>query len=321
MIFGVVNGQASKVIDKPTIGLHSRILSWRTKLMNMSRENLRKSIFKKIPAMDGGKNTLIQLTLVATMSADSVVKKVQLNHQYTFFSECVALSDTRMGLFNKLFPMQQVGRESLRQVAELIFVDTVRDLIDSEQNSNINSMDGGYGLLGVCPSCSCIELLLLKPGATHIENKLTLVYSLLCTHTCLFTLVYSHLSIHTCLLTLVYSHLSTHTCLFTLVYSHLSTHTSLLILVYSHLCIHTCLLTLVYSLLSTHTCLLTLVYSHVSTYTCLLILVSSHLSTHTCLLTLVYTHLSPHTCLLTLVYSHLSTHICLLTLVYSHLSP
>ena len=39
----------------------------------------------KNPAMDGGKNTLIQLTSVATMSADSVAKKVQLNHQYTFF--------------------------------------------------------------------------------------------------------------------------------------------------------------------------------------------------------------------------------------------
>ena len=37
--------------------------------------------------------------------------------------------------------MQQIGRESLCQVVELIFIDTVRDLIDSEQNSNINLTD------------------------------------------------------------------------------------------------------------------------------------------------------------------------------------
>ena len=37
--------------------------------------------------------------------------------------------------------MQQKGRESLCQVAELIFVDTLCDLIDSDHNSNINLTD------------------------------------------------------------------------------------------------------------------------------------------------------------------------------------
>ena len=57
------------------------------------------------------------------------------------FSECDALADTRRIIFSDPYPTQQVGRESLCQVVELIFIDTVRDLIDSEQNSNVNSTD------------------------------------------------------------------------------------------------------------------------------------------------------------------------------------
>ena len=55
--------------------------------------------------------------------------------------ECVALADTRMGLFNDPFPTQQVGRESLCQVAKLFYIDTVCDLIDSDQYSNVSSTD------------------------------------------------------------------------------------------------------------------------------------------------------------------------------------
>ena len=77
--------------------------------MNMSRENLGKSIQVFFPAMDGGKNTLTQQTLVATISADSVAKRVHLNLQYTFFSECAALTDTRRGLFNDPYPTQTSG--------------------------------------------------------------------------------------------------------------------------------------------------------------------------------------------------------------------
>ena len=54
-----------------------------TKLMNMSRENLGKCI-QIFPAMDGGKNTLTQQTLVATESVDSDAKKVLKNLQCTF---------------------------------------------------------------------------------------------------------------------------------------------------------------------------------------------------------------------------------------------
>ena len=57
------------------------------------------------------------------------------------FSECVALADTRIGLFNDPFPMQLVGRESLCQFAKLIFVGMICDLIDLDQNSNVSSTE------------------------------------------------------------------------------------------------------------------------------------------------------------------------------------
>ncbi len=58
------------------------------------------------------------------------------------FSECVAMANTRQGLFNYPFPMQLVGRASLCQVAELVFIDTICDLIDKDQNySNISSTE------------------------------------------------------------------------------------------------------------------------------------------------------------------------------------
>ena len=47
----------------------------------------------------------------------------------------------RMALFGVPYPTREVGRESLCQVVELILVDTVRELTDLEQNSNVNSMD------------------------------------------------------------------------------------------------------------------------------------------------------------------------------------
>ena len=71
---------------------------------------------------------------MATQSVDSAVKKVPKKHPYTFFHECEALADTRRILFSDpYYPMQQVCRESLCQVVELIFIDTVHDLIDSEK--------------------------------------------------------------------------------------------------------------------------------------------------------------------------------------------
>ena len=58
------------------------------------------------------------------------------------FSEFVAMANTRQGLFNNPFPTQLVGRESLCQVSELVFVDTIHDLIDKNQNySNVSSTE------------------------------------------------------------------------------------------------------------------------------------------------------------------------------------
>ena len=74
--------------------------------MNMSRDPF---LGKSTQFFSGhgclAKNTLTQPTLEATMSADSAAKRVQLNLQYTFFSECAALTDTRRGLFNDPYPI------------------------------------------------------------------------------------------------------------------------------------------------------------------------------------------------------------------------
>ena len=55
------------------------------------------------------------------------------------FTKCIALANTRLALFGVRYPTREVGRESLCQVIEFISVDTVRELIDIEQNANINS--------------------------------------------------------------------------------------------------------------------------------------------------------------------------------------
>ena len=55
------------------------------------------------------------------------------------FTKCEALVNTRLALFGAQYPTREVGRESLCQVVELISVDTVRELIDLEQNANVNS--------------------------------------------------------------------------------------------------------------------------------------------------------------------------------------
>ena len=59
-------------------------------------------------------------------------------HLYTF-TECEALVNTRLALFGAPYPTREVGRESLCKVVELILVDTVRKLINLEQNANVNS--------------------------------------------------------------------------------------------------------------------------------------------------------------------------------------
>ena len=64
-----------------------------------------------------------------------------INITSSFFKMRGTHQISERGLFNDPYPMQLEGRESLCQVAELIFVDTVRDLIDSDKKSNVNSTE------------------------------------------------------------------------------------------------------------------------------------------------------------------------------------
>ena len=99
------------------------------KLLNMSRENLGKCI-KKIPAMDGGKKHLKKANLCNDEECRLCCEEHSIESPKHIFSECVAMADTRQGFFNDPYPTQLVGRMSLCQVAELVFVDTICDLID-----------------------------------------------------------------------------------------------------------------------------------------------------------------------------------------------
>ena len=86
------------------------------------------------------KNTLILPTLVATKSVDSAVKKVPKKPLYTFFQNVLLLLIPE-GVFLTTLIQHNKWVESLCQVIELIFVDTVCDLIDSDHKSNVNSTD------------------------------------------------------------------------------------------------------------------------------------------------------------------------------------
>ena len=92
--------------------------------------------------MVGGKNTCPKPTSVRANSQCRQCEEDGCEEtQIHIFTECEALANTRMAMFGVPYPTGEVGRESLCQVLELIFVDTVRELIDLEQNSNVNSMD------------------------------------------------------------------------------------------------------------------------------------------------------------------------------------
>ena len=91
--------------------------------------------------MDGGKKHLNTANLSSNHECRLCCEEGSVESPIHIFSECAALADTRMGLFNDPYLTQQVGRDSLCQVAKLIFVDTVRDLIYSDKNPNVNSTD------------------------------------------------------------------------------------------------------------------------------------------------------------------------------------
>ena len=112
-----------------------------SKLMNISRENLGKCI-QFFSGHGWWKKHLKTANLRNNNECRLCCEEGSVESPIHIFSECVALADTRMGLFNDPFPMQLVGRQSLCQVAELVFVGTICDLIDSDQNnSNLSSTE------------------------------------------------------------------------------------------------------------------------------------------------------------------------------------
>ena len=111
-----------------------------TKLMNMSRENLGKSI-QFLSGHGWRKEHLTTANLSGNQECRLCCEEGSEEIPIHIFSECDALADTRRILFSDPYPTQQVGRESLCKVVELIFIDTVCNLIDSEQNFNVNSTD------------------------------------------------------------------------------------------------------------------------------------------------------------------------------------
>ena len=60
--------------------------------------------------MDGGKKHLNTDNLSSNYECRLCCEEGSVESPIHIFLECVALADTRMGLFNNPFPMQQVGR-------------------------------------------------------------------------------------------------------------------------------------------------------------------------------------------------------------------
>ena len=111
-----------------------------SKLINMSREDLGKCI-----QFFTGHGWWQKYLSIVNLSNNSQCRLCEEDGceetPIHIFTECEALANTRMALFGVPYPTREVGRESLCQVVELIFVDTVRELMDLEQNSNVNLMD------------------------------------------------------------------------------------------------------------------------------------------------------------------------------------
>ena len=108
------------------------------KIMNMSRENLGMCI-QFFSGHGWWKKHLTVAKLCNDVECRLCCEEGSEESPIHIFSECVAMANTRQGLFNNPFPMQLVGRESLCQVSKLVFVDMICDLIDKNQNySNIS---------------------------------------------------------------------------------------------------------------------------------------------------------------------------------------
>ena len=112
-----------------------------SKLLNMSRENLGKYI--KFFTGHGWWKKHLKLT---KLSNNEMCRLCQLpdsiESHIHIFSECVAMTATRQGLFNDPFPSQQLGNNQLCQVAEFALIDRVCDLINIDNNHfNVNSSE------------------------------------------------------------------------------------------------------------------------------------------------------------------------------------
>ena len=109
-----------------------------TKLINMSRENLGMCI-QFFSGLGWWKKHLTVAKLCNDEECRLCCEGGSEESPIHIFSECVAMATTRQVLFNDPYPTQQVGRLSLCQVSQLVFVDSICDLIDKDQNySNIS---------------------------------------------------------------------------------------------------------------------------------------------------------------------------------------
>ena len=99
-------------------------------------------------ATNAAANKVCNLYLVRALKGDTLLCSLGAGHNcaHVLITRNVhvanfieTLATTRQGLFNDPSPSQQVGRTSLCQVSELVFVDLICDLIDKDQNySNIS---------------------------------------------------------------------------------------------------------------------------------------------------------------------------------------
>ena len=112
-----------------------------SKLLNMSREQLGKCI--QFFTGHGWWKKHLKLTKLCNNETcrlcklpDSIESPIHL------FSECVAMTTTRQGLFNDPYPSQLLGNNQLCQVAEFALIDRVCDLINIDNNHfNVNSSE------------------------------------------------------------------------------------------------------------------------------------------------------------------------------------
>ena len=110
------------------------------KLLNMTREDLGKCI--QFLSGHGWWQKHISITKLSDNPQCRLCQEEGCEETpIHIFTECEALASARLALFGVPFPTREVGRESLCQVVELIFIDTVCKLIDLEQTSNINSTE------------------------------------------------------------------------------------------------------------------------------------------------------------------------------------